>query len=290
MGYTEILSNLRPTYQNHIILITDGRTYGDEPKCIELAKEAKEQQVTIHALGIGDEWNDEFLEELTSITGGSAEFADTPMMIKQFLTRKFGKLQNTFATNLTLQFKTAEGVSLRYAYRLSPDSTAIPVGDTLLLGDLPKTHSLSVILEFEVGSTPMQREDYVILDGKLDLVMPTATIPNISTRLTFSRNLEENPLPAPPPRILVEALSKLSLYRLQEMARKDLKEGNVAKATSRLRNLATQLLSTGEKGLAETVMLELDQIRTTRHMGSDAAKRIKYGTRALLLDTIDEGH
>ncbi|MEJ2487682.1 MAG: VWA domain-containing protein, partial [Anaerolineales bacterium] len=68
MGYTEILSNMRPTYQNHIILITDGRTYGDEPKCIERAKEAKDQQVTIHALGIGDEWNDEFLEELTSIT------------------------------------------------------------------------------------------------------------------------------------------------------------------------------------------------------------------------------
>ena len=210
-------------------------------------------------------------------------------MIKQFLTRKFGKLQNTFATNLTLRFKSAEGVSLRYAYRLSPDSTAIPVGETLLLGDIPKTHSLSVILEFEVASTPMQREDFVILDGKLDMVMPTATVPNISNRLTFSRNLEENPLPAPPPRILVEALSKLSLYRLQEMARKDLKEGNVAKATSRLRNLATQLLSTGEKGLAETVMLELDQIRNTRHMGADAAKRIKYGTRALLLDTIDEG-
>ncbi len=118
--------------------------------------------------------------------------------------------------------------------------------------------------------------------------MPTASIPNISSRLTFSRKLEENPLPAPPPRILIEALSRLSLYRLQEMARKDIKNGDIGKATSRLKNLATQLLTSGETALAQTVMLELDQIHSSQQMDPDAEKRIKYGTRALLLETIDE--
>jgi len=289
-GYNEIIQNLRPNYQNHLILITDGRTYGDEPDCLELARTAALNQVTIHALGIGDEWNDEFMEALTSKTGGSSEFAESPYAIKQFLNQKFGRLQNTFAYNLSLQYTTPDNVRLRYAFRISPDSNSIPVEDSLiLLGDIPKDHSLTVILEFEVGSARLQREDYILLDGTLDMVMPTAIVPNISSRLTFSRRLEENPVPVPPPRILVESLSRLSMYRLQEMARRDIKEGNIGKATSRLKNLATQLLSSGEKRLAETVMLELDQIRTTRHIGPEAAKRIKYGTRALLLDSIDEG-
>ena len=229
------------------------------------------------------------MEELTSRTGGSSEFARTPTAIKQFLKAKFGRLQNTFAHNLSLQFTTPDNVDLRYAFRISPDSSAITITDSMILGDVPKILSLSVILEFEISSSHMQREDFTILDGTLDMVMPTAVVPNVSSRLTFSRPLEENPIPSPPPRILVEALSRLSMYRLQEMARKDINEGNIGKATSRLKNLATQLLSSGEKELAETVMLELDQIRSTRNMGPDAAKRIKYGTRALLLGTIDEG-
>jgi Ca-activated chloride channel family protein len=182
-----------------------------------------------------------------------------------------------------------ESVRLNYAFRLAPESTSIPIENTLNLGDVPRIKSLSVVLEFEVSNTPAQKEDFVVLDGNLELIMPTASIPNISSRLTFSRKLEENPLPAPPPRVLVEALSRLSLYRLQEMARRDLKEGDINKATSRLKNLATLLLTSGETALAHTVMLELDQIRSNQQMDPDAEKRIKYGTRALLLDTIDKG-
>ena len=229
------------------------------------------------------------MEALTSKTGGTSEFAQSPFGIKQFLSHKFGQLQNTFAYNLSLDYTTPDNVNLRYAYRISPDSNSVQIDDTLILGDIPKHQSLSVILEFEVSSARLQREEFIMLDGTLEMVMPSAIVPNISTRLTFSRPLEENPVPVPPPRILVEALSRLSMYRLQEMARRDIKQGNIGKATSRLKNLATQLLSSGEKQLAETVMLELDQIRTTSHIGPEAAKRIKYGTRALLLGTIDEG-
>jgi Ca-activated chloride channel family protein len=289
MGYNEVIQNLRPDYSNQIILITDGRTYGDEDDALKLAEIASDQDITIHALGIGNEWNDEFLEKLSSSTGGSSEYAHTSSGIRSFFKRKFGHMQNSFANNVSLSFKMPESVQLKYAFRLSPESTSIPLDNTLQLGDVPRIQSLSVILEFEIENTPKKKEDFLILDGSLEMMMPTASIPNTTSRLTFSRKLEENPLPAPPPRVLVEALSRLSLYRLQEMARQDIKEGNIAKATSRLKNLATQLLTSGETALAHTVMLELDQIRSSQQMDPDVEKRIKYGTRALLLETIDEG-
>ncbi|MBN2045825.1 MAG: VWA domain-containing protein [Anaerolineales bacterium] len=289
MGYNEIIQNLSPDYANHIILITDGRTYGDEEDALKLAEIASDQSITIHALGIGSEWNDEFLEDLASSTGGSCEYAYTSDGIRSFFQRKFGHIQNSFANNVSLSIKTPESVTLNYVFRLTPDSTSIPISDTLFLGDIPRVKSLSVVLEFQVKNTPRQKAEFVLLDGILNMVMPTASIPNFSSRLTFSRKLEENPLPAPPPRVLVEALSRLSLYRLQEMAREDIKEGNLDKATSRLKNLATQLLTSGETALAHTVMLELDQIRSSQQMGPDAEKRIKYGTRALLVGNLDQG-
>jgi Ca-activated chloride channel family protein len=139
-------------------------------------------------------------------------------------------------------------------------------------------------MEFLINNTKNDQKEFTLLDGELEMIIPKLAIPNVSSRLTLSRPTTQSAEPEPPPQVLVRAMSKLSLYRLQEMAQKDLQAGNVHRATQRLRNLATQLLSSGESDLAQTVMLELDSIHTTRIMSEDAKKRIKYGTRALVLE------
>jgi Ca-activated chloride channel family protein len=288
LGYQELKLNYRPKYHNHIILITDGRTYGDEEFCMEIAAQAAGEDITIHTLGIGNEWNDDFLESLATVTGGSCEFAQTSNAIQRFLSEKFGRIQNTFATNVTLEFETPDMVELRYAFRFSPDTSSIPIGGSLILGDVPKQQGLSVLLEFLIRATPEEKTYFQVLDGNLRIMIPTAPIPDFSSRLTLSRPVTPDPRPEPPPQVLVRAMSRLSLYRLQEMAQKDLKAGNVRRATARLKNLATQLLSSGETGLAQTVMLELDNIRSSNDMSEDARKQIKYGTRALVLDSEQE--
>jgi len=83
-------------------------------------------------------------------------------------------------------------------------------------------------------------------------------------------------------------MSRLSLYRMQELAKRDLDEGNIEKATQRLKNLATQLLSSGQADLAHTVMIEMDAIERTKNLSEAAQKRIKYGTRALVSHFFEE--
>lgn len=285
-GFSEIMRNLRPSYHNYIILITDGRTYGDEEYCLTIAKQAAESGITIHALGIGDQWNDTFLDELANKTGGSSEYADSAKAIEKFLKNKFGQIQDTFASNITLDFTTPPEVELRYAFRLSPDTNSIPLDDQIALGDIPNRQSLSIIMEFLINTTKTNgnQKEFTLLDGEIKMIIPKLAIPNVSSRLTLSRPTTLSAEPEPPPQVLVRAMSKLSLYRLQEMAQKDLQAGNINKATQRLKNLATQLLSSGESDLAQTVMLELDGIHTKQNMSEDAKKRIKYGTRALVLE------
>ena len=286
-GYQEIKKKLKPRYKNHIILITDGRTYGDEDLCLRLAHDASNQGGTIHTLGIGHEWNDDFLDSLAATAGGNSEFAETSDAIEKFLKKRFGQIENTVATNVSLEIKTPVNVELRYAFRMNPETSSIIIGDTLAFGDLPKDKGMNILMEFLIKSVDNHQEIRV-LDGTLNFLLPSAPIPNVSSRLTFSRPVSENPKPIPPPQILVRAMSRLSLYRLQEMARNDLKAGNLNQATRRLKNLATQLLHSGENQLAQTVMLELDHIKENHDMREDFQKQIKYGTRALVLEDTKE--
>ena len=57
----------------------------------------------------------------------------------------------------------------------------------------------------------------------------------------------------PPPPEIVQALSRLMLYRMQERARKEIEKGNIDTATRHLQNLASNLLSQGERSLAQTI-------------------------------------
>ena len=52
-----------------------------------------------------------------------------------------------------------------------------------------------------------------------------------------------------PPAEIVEALSHLKLYRLQEQARLEVSAGEFDQASEHLHRLATHLLSQGERGL-----------------------------------------
>ena len=78
-----------------------------------------------------------------------------------------------------------------------------------------------------------------------------------------------------------QALSRLMLYRMQERARKDLEKGNVDGATRQLQVLASNLLTQGERSLAQTILLEVDHLQKQNSLTIEGSKKIKYGTRSL---------
>ena len=63
-GVKEVMRSLDGKRINHIILLTDGHTYGDEQQCLALASKLAEHGIGISGMGIGQEWNDIFLDVL----------------------------------------------------------------------------------------------------------------------------------------------------------------------------------------------------------------------------------
>ena len=74
-----------------LILMTDGHTYGDEDACFELGRAAGLEGITIHGIGLGADWNDDFLDKLSSLTGGSATFVSQVKDLKRFFENQVSK-------------------------------------------------------------------------------------------------------------------------------------------------------------------------------------------------------
>ena len=282
-GVREVRRNLDKDRVNHIILLTDGHTYGDEAACQRLAAEAAGQGIGISTLGVGEEWNDNFLDTLASQTGGNCIYVSSPQDIQRMLAEKFNALARVYADEVILDFKSDPGVELNYAFRLQPETGGIPVSQQLRLGPILHDTHLSVLIEFLVHPQAVKEERVSLALGNLRASIVTLATPAPPMRVDLLRQVVDEPGPEPPPPQILQALSRLTLYRMQERARSEIDAGQFERASRRLDNLATQLLSQGQQSLAQTAMLEAENIRRTGAFSLGGEKEIKYGTRALLL-------
>jgi len=281
-GAKEVARSLDSKRINHIILLTDGHTYGDEQQCLTLASKLAERGISISAMGIGDEWNDIFLDVLATRTGGSSDFISNPQDIKRLLLEKFNTLAQTYADEISLMFTPIEGVELTYAFRLQPDPAPVMFDELpLRLGAILQDTSTRVIFEYIIHPKAVKSDILTVVDGSLDvmIVAHPLPVPELSMRLQRPI-LDDSDSDAPPPNV-VEALSSLMLYRMQERARKEIEKGNIDLATRQLQNLASNLLTQGERSLAQTIMLEVDNLQHKHALTAEGSKKINYGTRAL---------
>jgi Ca-activated chloride channel family protein len=288
-GFFETQVNLSKRFVNHVVLVTDGRTYGDEQECMSVAARAAENGVGISCLGIGEEWNDSFLDKIASKTGGSCVFIDKAEDIKRFLRDKFRTLGMSYAENAAYEFVTTQGVELNYAFRLAPEAGPLVNQSPLPLGSIPMEGALSVALEFKVPPLTGAQSSITLANGRISLEIPHLSRPTATTPLRLSSKVVEIPDRRPTPTAVVKALSRLTLYRMQERAQKALDDGNSQTAAKQLNNLATHLFSQGEEHLARTVLREAENLRKGNRMSESGKKHIKFGTRALMLPATIEG-
>jgi Ca-activated chloride channel homolog len=282
-GLAEVRRYASPKSINHIILLTDGRTYGDEQASYDLAQTATNEGIGISGMGIGSGWNDVFLDQLATITGGSAMFVSQPKDIERLLNEKFTHLTQAFAENVTLEFEPEEGVELNYAFRLRPETTPLTNENPLIMGPILHDDPLTVLLELRI-QPPQPGQDHIqLIRGQIKVASAALSIPLPPIPVNIFLPVVDVPNPVPPPASIIQALSKLTLYRIQEKARKEVNSGHYDKASKHLQNMATHLLSQGERSLARTIMLEAEHIEKEKGFSESGDKRIKYGTRALLM-------
>jgi Ca-activated chloride channel homolog len=281
-GVKEVMQSLNSGRVNHIVLLTDGHTYGDEQDCLALAARISEKGIGISAMGIGQEWNDIFLDVLATRTGGSSAFIAQPQDIKQLLLEKFNALAQIYAEDVVLSLIPQEGIELAYAFRLQPDPSPIILDPPLRLGTILQDASTQILFEYIIQPKAVKSDLTEILHGTLKVAITSQQLPIPPLSLQVNLPISETPEQEPPDERIVQALSRLMLYRMQERAREEVRDGRIESATRHLQTLASNLISQGERSLAQTILLEVDNLQKHSALTPEGSKKMNYGTRALL--------
>jgi Ca-activated chloride channel family protein len=267
---------------NHVVLLTDGRTFGDEDRCLDLAEQAAQQGISISAMGIGEEWNDEFLDALASTTGGTSAYINAPSQVLRFLNERVRSLGNAFAERLHLSVAPDADVVLESAFRLQPNPQPIDIHpQPIPIGSLEHARTVSVILQLQM---PPSSKTGFRTASRIDVTgdVLSADRQGYKVLSDISVEIAHNPESEAPPLAILDALGKLSLYRMQQKAEVALHDGKVAEATRRLENLATRLLAAGQDDLAQMAISEARRVSNTNLLSEQGRKTLKFGTRMLL--------
>lgn len=276
---------LGPKLVNHIILLTDGHTYGDSEACLELAKQVGEEGIAISAMGLGHDWNDQFLDKLASSTGGSSAYINSAGAVVKFLNDHVRNLSNAFAERLQLIIAPDPDVQLELAFKLAPNPQPLDIQEGAIpLGSLQVHRPISVLLQFQMpANMSIGFRSVARLVASGDILINERqkyqSLSDISLEVTSEDVFEE------PPNAILNALSKLTLYRMQERAQEALERGDINEATRSLENLATRLLEMGESDLAQQARAEAMRVAHTANFSDKGRKTLKYQTRSLMLSS-----
>jgi Ca-activated chloride channel family protein len=271
------------SFTRYLILLTDGHTYGDEENCYALANEAAEHGIVISAMGIGNEWNETFLEKLTALTGGITLFVNSKDALSQYLERIFSSIDYVYAKKLVLHIEKDQRVDLQFLIQLEPSIIQYSTKPmNILMGDLYFGKKSLFLMEFLVHPLIKKDKDVKLLKGQIKMELPNEKHKYARLFANIELPVVEENLNDKPPDEIVRALARLTMYYMQERSREDVKIGSYVRAARRLNYLATRLLEEGEVRLAGRVMSESDTIQKTHKFSQDGEKELKYGTKQLL--------
>ena len=291
-GGTEILQGIRAGLSelrkrhsgdvtSHLILLTDGHTYGDEEECLAEAKQAGVERIGITTMGIGEDWNEAMLDGIASRSGGVAAYIASPSQVRTFLHEEVRGLGAVFAQGMRLSPGCADQVRLENAFSVLPQLKRLAMTDGAIdLGTLEVDRPMVLVLELGVG--PAEVGEHTILQLEL-----SADIPMLGIQAhTSKREVVCTFTPVEPPAELVpvdlvNALNKVTLYCLQEQAWIALESGDIRTATARLRMVGTRLSDLGQSHLAEAAFSEAGRIAGGGAPTPRGRKTVKYGTRSL---------
>lgn len=285
---------------NHMILLTDGHTYGDEERCRELATAAAKEQISITTLGVGAEWNDALLGSIASQSRGMLEYIDQPERIVKVFNEQVERLRNILVVQAAIRLRKPEAIQIRYVGQITPHIEHIDNKESIAIGTLGRNEERSYLIEFVL---PGQEEPARMALAEIELTylpaqvaLRAASLPgrtNIQARARLdagfvtAANPDDPDQPSPNRSELnqnvVHALECLMIFRLQERAWSEAKQGDIVSATGHLNMSASHLASMGATDMARRVWHEADQLASTGTVSLTNHKQVHYGTRGLRL-------
>jgi Ca-activated chloride channel family protein len=285
-GLKELKKYLSPDRVNRMLLLTDGQTFGDEDECRKLGAEMGTEDVVIQALGLGEDWNEDLLDEVAEASGGNADFIETPDEIADFFQEAVQRMQATVVQNAYLILRLVTGVVPRQVWRVTPMIENLgyrPLSDEdvqVELGEMDKDVGFSLLVELLISPRP--EGTFRIAQVEVNYDVPALNLVGEKSKadimLDFTTDAQ---LAKEYDAQTMNLVEKVTAFKLQTRALRAAKMGDTEGASKQLRAAATRLLQVGEKKLAEAALEEAQNLEDKGEMSSAGSKKLRYATRKL---------
>ena len=284
----------RQSMVSHIILLTDGKTYGDEERCLELAFQARQQGIAITALGIGTEWNDHLLDQMADLSEGLSDYLAGADDIAAAIDLRVRTLRNTLATNVQLSLELEGGVRLRRVTRVAPDIAelmdAAPADQRWMLareaemsvGTISAGNqgpALALLWEIMLPANVSGR--YMLGQMTIQYDIPYAKLAGMrkSGHLVVEFVEAQTLTSMSVSQRVKQVIEYVTAYRVQSKAREITQQGDHATASELMRTASKRLRDAAQEDLAKQAEEHAEQLAKKQAPSRAALLKLKYATK-----------
>ncbi|MHC5673889.1 vWA domain-containing protein [Nostoc sp.] len=300
LGITELMKGTRGAV-SQAFLLTDGHGdrslriwkwdigRDDNKRCLQLAQKAAKLNLTINTFGFGNSWNQDLLEKIADVGGGTLAHIERPEQAVDQFSRLFGRIQSIGLTNAYLLLSLVPNVrlaELKPIAQVAPDTIELPIEPevdgsfAVRLGDLMQDVERVVLANIYLGQLPEGKQAIAHLQIRYDnpLVNEQGLLsPLVPVYADVVRAYQ----PALNPQVQQSILA-LAKYRQTQLAEAKLEQGDRTGAATMLQTAAKTALQIGDKGAATVLQTSATRLQAGEELSEADLKKTRIVSKTVL--------
>ncbi|MEH2090367.1 vWA domain-containing protein [Nostoc sp.] len=300
LGITELMKGTRGAV-SQAFLLTDGHGESglriwkwdigrdDNKRCLKLAQKAAKLNLTINTFGFGNSWNQDLLEKIADVGGGTLAHIEHPEQAVDQFSRLFGRIQSIGLTNAYLLLSLVPNVrlaELKPIAQVAPDTIELPIEPeadgsfAVRLGDLMQDVERVVLANIYLGQLPEGKQAIAHLQIRYDdpLVNEQGLL---SPLMPVYADVVRAYQPTSNPQVQQSILA-LAKYRQTQLAEAKLQQGDRTGAATMLQTAAKTALQIGDKGAATVLQTSATRLQAGKELSEADLKKTRIVSKTVL--------
>ena len=274
---------------SRIFLLTDGENeHGDNNRCLKLAELSAEYNVTIDALGFGEHWNQDVLEQISDAAQGTLAYIEQPYQVMFEFDRLLTRAQSVGLTNSALTMELMPKVrlaELKPVAQVAPETIELPIqleGNyfTVRLGDLMIDRPRVILINFYLNQFPPGLHKIAAVQLRYD--DPSTNQINLHSDVLAIELESQDIYQAKPNNTVQNHILTLAKYRQTQIAENKLKNGDRSGAATMLQNAAKTALQLGDKTGATVLQSNATRLQIGKDLSKGDQKKTRLASKTIL--------
>jgi len=279
----QMAKTLQPGTVGRIIILTDGIVH-DPSETLRRLDAVREQSVSMTTVGIGQDFDEEYLTRVADRSGGQYYYAADPSELGKHLTEELSRLQATACQDVRFAIAGERDTVVVDLYQVQPATRGFEEIVTedgwtrVRLGDLPANEPTSLLVELGLPELPDGPQQVATMELSW---CPAGAEERQTERREVIIPYQKSLQAAERDPEVARVIDRVAVHKVEREAQWAQEDGDVEHATRKLREATRMLKKIGEEELAADFERQAEDLEKRAPEDRSRTKRLKAATRRL---------